>query len=164
MLSECARMATPEEARFRVGYPNSTPRRIKIIALDETAERAVRNLARGSWNSASFMTTANRAKSHAIGDWLSDFSGEPLNLLDQVNAADLVVTVSTAGESAADAAVIAEACAVHGIKLTALVIDPASVPEPLLLKTMTSLRAHAAMLVVARNDDYVEAMLTALRA
>jgi hypothetical protein len=157
-------MATPEEARYRVGYPNSMPRRIKIVALDEAAERAVRILARGSWNSASFMTTANGEKSHAIGDWLSDLSGGPLNLLDQVNAADLVVTVSTAGESAADATVIADACAVHGIKLTALVIDPASVPEPLLLRTMVSLRAHAAMLVVAKNDDYVEAMLIALRA
>jgi hypothetical protein len=164
VLSECARMTTPEEARYRVGYPNSTPRRIKIVALDESAERAVRNLAGGSWNSASFMTTANGEKSRAIGDWLSDLSGKSLNLLDQVNAADLVVTVSTAGESAADAAVIADACAVHGIKLTALVIDPASVPEPLLLRTMVSLRAHAAMLVLARNEDYVEAMLTALRA
>src|ERR1041385_2415768 len=108
-------MTTPEETRYRVSYPNSTPRRIKIIALDEAAERAVRNLACGSWNSASFMTTASGAKSRAIGDWLSDLSGEPLNLLDQMNAADLVMTVSTAGESAADAAVIAEACAVHGI-------------------------------------------------
>jgi hypothetical protein len=29
---------------------------------------------------------------------------------------------------------------------------------------MVSLRSHAAMLVMAKSDDYVEAMLTALRA
>jgi hypothetical protein len=81
-----------------------------------------------------------------------------------VSAADLVVTVSTAGRSAEDAAVIAEACQVHGIMMTALVIDPASAPEDLLLKTIVPLRAHASMLVVAKGEEYVEAMLTALRA
>lgn len=163
MLSECARMTTVEEARFRVGYPNSTPRRIKIIALDEAAERTIRRLAQSPWNSASFMTTAGARRSH-VGEWLSDLAGAALNLLDQVSAADLVVTVSTAGQSAEDAAVIAEACQVHGIMMTALVIDAASAPEAVLLKTIVPLRAHASMLVVAKGEEYVEAMLTALRA
>jgi hypothetical protein len=44
------------------------------------------------------------------------------------------------------------------------VIDPAAVPEPQLLHTMAPLRAHASMLVVAKSEEYVEAMLTALRA
>jgi hypothetical protein len=87
-----------------------------------------------------------------------------LNLLDQVSGADLVVTVSAAGHSTEDAAIIAEACHAYGIMMTALVIDPASAPEPLLLKTMVPLRAHASMLVVAKGEEYVEAMLTALRA
>jgi hypothetical protein len=163
VLSECARMTTVEEARFRVGYPNSMPRQIKIIALDTEAERAIRQLARNPWNAATFMTTAGERRSH-VGEWLSDLAGETLNLLDQVSAADLVVTVSTAGQSAEDAAVIAEACQVHGIMMTALVIDKASAPEALLLKTIVPLRAHASMLVVAKGEEYVEAMLTALRA
>lgn len=163
MLSECARATTVEEARFRVGYPNSTPRQIKIIALDDEAERAIRQLARIAWNAAAFMTTAGGRRSQ-VGEWLSDLAGRPLNLLDQVGAADLVVTVSTAGQSAEDAAVIAEACQLHGIMMTALVIDPASAPDGLLLKTIVPLRAHASMLVVAKGEEYVEAMLTALRA
>ena len=156
-------MTTIEEARFRVGYANSTPRQIKIIALDKEAERAIRRLAQNRWNSATFMTTAGEKRSH-VGEWLSDLAGEALNLLDQVSGADLVVTMSTAGQSAEDAAVIAEACQVHGIMMTALVIDAASAPEDLLLKTIVPLRAHASMLVVAKGEEYVEAMLTALRA
>jgi len=87
-----------------------------------------------------------------------------LNLLDQIGAADLVVTVSSAGASTDDAGVIAEACGVHGVMLTALLIDPESAPEVSLLGTMMPLRAHAAMLVVAKGEEYVEAMLSALRA
>jgi hypothetical protein len=163
VLSECARVTTAEEARFRVDYPNSLSRRIKIIALDEPAERVVRRLADGAWNSATFMT-ALKDGACAGADWLSDLAGEALGLLDQMSAADHVVTVSTAGESAEHAAIIAEVCNARRIMLTALVIDPTAVPEPQLLRTMAPLRAHASMLVVAKGEEYVEAMLTALRA
>jgi hypothetical protein len=163
VLSECARTTTPEEARFRVDYPNSAPRRIKIIALDQPAERVVRRLAAGKWNSATFMT-AVKTGAPATKDWLADLAGHALNLLEQISAANHVVTVSTAGESAEDAAILAEACNAGRIMLTALVIDPTAVSEAQLLRTVTPLRAHAGRLVVAKGEDYVEAMLTALRA
>src|SRR6185436_9064785 len=141
MLSECARAASPEEARFRLDAPNSLARRIKIIALDRAAEDVIRRLAQQRWNAASFMTTAGRQSSRAIGDWLSDLAGERLNLLDQIGAADLVVTVSSAGASTDDAGVIAEACGVHRVMMTALVIDPECAPAASLLETMMPLRA-----------------------
>ncbi len=163
MLSECARTTTLEEARFRINDPNSAPRRIKIIALDQPAERVVRRLAAGKWNSATFMT-AVKTGTPAAKDWLADLAGHALDLLDQISAADHVVTVSTAGENAEDAAILAEACMARRIMLTALVIDPAGVPEAQLLHTVAALRAHASMLVVAKGEEYVEAMLAALRA
>ena len=67
-------------------------------------------------------------------------------------------------ESADDAAIIADACDIQKVMLTSLLIEPASTPEPVLLETMMPLRAHASMLVVAKGEEYVEAMLTALRA
>ena len=164
MLSECARAATAEEARFRVGYPNSAPRRIKIIALDRPAGSVVRRLAQQDWNCATFMTAAAEGSSRSVRDWLSNLAGEAVNLLDQIGAADLVVTVSTAGENADDASVIADACGIHNVMMTSLLIDAASAAEPLLLRTMMPLRAHASMLVVAKGEEYVEAMLSALRA
>jgi hypothetical protein len=110
------------------------------------------------------MTTAAEGTSRSVRDWLSTLAGEAVNLLDQISAADLVVTVSTAGESAEDAAIVADACDVHNIMLTSLLIDQASASEPVLLETMMPLRAHASMLVVAKGEEYVDAMLTALRA
>ena len=41
MLSESARMASAHEARFRVDYPNSTPRSIKVVALDEPSRHLI---------------------------------------------------------------------------------------------------------------------------
>jgi hypothetical protein len=162
VLSQSARATTAEEARYRVDYPNSAQRRIKIIALDRPAEAVVRRLARGAWNAARFMTTVREG---ATGpDWLGNLAGDALNLLGEISAADAVVTVSTAGESGEDIAIIAEVCNARAIMLTALVIDPASLPEAQLLRTVTPLRVHAAMLVVAKGEEYVEAMLTALRA
>jgi hypothetical protein len=164
VLSECARATTAEEARFRIDYPNSNPRKTAIVALDTPADSLIRQLAQKRWNGASFMTIANRATSHSVRDWLTTLRGDTLNLLDEVRTADLVVTVSTAGESSEDAAIIAEACDVCGVVTTALVIDPASASESALLETMLPLRARASMLVVAKGEEYVEAMLTALRA
>ena len=161
MLSQSARATTAEEARYRVDYPNSAPRRIKIIALDWPAEAVVRRLARGVWNGASFMTLMRDA---VAPDWLGSLAGDALNLLAEISAADAVVTVSTAGESPQDVALIAEVCNSRRIMLTALVIDPSALPEAQLLRTVAPLRPHATMLVVAKGEEYVEAMLTALRA
>src|SRR5882757_4289642 len=98
MLSECARATLPEETRFRVDYPNAAPRRVKIIALDKPSDAVVRRLATKPWNAATFMTRASAQRSRGFGDWLKTLGGEAVNLLDQVGAADLVATVSTAGE------------------------------------------------------------------
>jgi hypothetical protein len=48
--------------------------------------------------------------------------------------------------------------------MTALIFDDAGAPEANLLKTLVPLRPCASMLVVANGEEYVEAMLTALRA
>ena len=46
MLSESARMTTAQEARFRVNYPNSVPRTIKVVALDEPSKALVDEVSR----------------------------------------------------------------------------------------------------------------------
>jgi hypothetical protein len=55
--SESARMSSAAEARFRVDYPNSRPRVVKVIALDEASERVVKRVAQGTWQRASFFTS-----------------------------------------------------------------------------------------------------------
>jgi hypothetical protein len=163
-------MTTAEEARFRVNYPNSKPRAVKVIALDPPSEEVVKRLAEGAWQRASFFTALKFDGAPRGGEgwtmqaWLSDLAGRTKDLIDEVATADLVVMVASAGTKAEPAAVIAEACGVRKVMTTALIIDSESRSNDELSRTLASLRPYASMLVIAHNDEYIDAMLSALRA
>ena len=128
MLSESARMTTAEEAKFRINAPNSKPRAIKVIALDKHSEAVVKKLAEGEWNKASFFTSVHFESPPQAGAdwsmkaWLNDLAGRTIKLIDEVNTADLVVMVASAGEKAESASVIGEACAAKRVQATALIL------------------------------------------
>jgi hypothetical protein len=170
MTSESARMTTAEEARFRINYPNSKPRAVKVIALDQPSEAVVKRLSQGTWHGASFLTAfkfdgaPRGGEGWSMKAWLSDLAGRTKDLIDEVATADLVVMVASAGTGAEAAAVIAEACNVRKVMTTALIIDSESKSNDELSKTLASLRPYASMLVIAHSDEYIEAMLAALRA
>jgi hypothetical protein len=170
MPSESARMTTAAAARLRIDAPNSLPRAVKVIALDPPSEVVVERLARGAWQGAAFFTSIRFDGAQRGGEgwsmkaWLRDLAGRTKDLVDEVAAADLVVMVASAGTSAGAAAVIGEACAVRKVMTTALIIGSDAKSDEELSKTLASLRPHASMLVIASNDDYIEAMLAALRA
>jgi hypothetical protein len=170
MISESARVTTAEEARFRIDYPNSKPRAVKVIALDAPSEGVVKRLAAGKWQRASFFTALKFDGAPRSGEgwsmkaWLSDLAGRTMDLVDEVSSADLVVMIAAAGTKAEAAGVIAEACGVRKVMTTALIIGSESKSDEELSKTLASLRPYASMLVIATNDDYIEEMLVALRA
>jgi hypothetical protein len=170
MPSESARMSTAAAARFRIDDPNSQPRTVKVIALDPPSERVVQRLAQGSWQGAAFFTSVKFAGAPRGGNdwsmkaWLSDLAGRTKDLIDEVASADLIVMIASTGTNADAAAVIADACGARKVMTTALIIDSESKTNEELSKTLASLRPHASMLVIATHDDYIEAMLAALRA
>ncbi len=59
---------------------------------------------------------------------------------------------------------IGEACAVRKVMTTALIIGSERSSDEELSRTLAALRPYASMLVIASNDDYIDAMLAALRA
>jgi hypothetical protein len=170
MLSESARMNSAEEARFRIQEANSLPRNIKVIALDRQSEGVVARLSSMPWEHASFFTTAaaNPASGQAatvpVTNWFSTIDGQPRDLIEEVNAADLVVMVATAGQQANAAAMIGKACSHRRVMTTTLVVDGISASDETLAKTLAALRPWSLMMVIAGADDYIEDMLTALRA
>jgi hypothetical protein len=169
MSSESTRMTTASEARFRVAYPNSKPRAVKVVALDPPSEHVVKRLAEGPWQRASFFTApkfdgAHGGEGWSMKGWLSDLAGRTKDLIDEVASADLVVMVSSAGTNAEAAGVIAEACGVRKVMTTALIIGSESKSNDELSKTLASLRPYASMLVIATDDSYIDEMLVALRA
>jgi hypothetical protein len=170
MLSESARMTTAAEAKYRIDAPNSKPRAIKVIALDKASERVVAQLAKLNWNRASFFTSLHFETPPQAGAdwsmkaWLNDLAGRAKKLVDEIDTADLVIMVSTVGEKADAASVIGEACNLKHVMTTALILDSGSSSDEALSKTLLHLRPYASMLVVADDENYIETMLTALRA
>ncbi len=176
MASESARMSSAAEARFRVNYPNSEPRVIKVVALDGMSERVVKRAAQQNWQRANFFTslkldgaTAGEAssrstKSWSMQAWLSDLAGRTKALVEEVASADLVVMVAGAGSGAEAASIIGEACTARKVMTTALVIGSGQSTDEEISKTVAGLRPYASMLVIANGDEYIEEMLAALRA
>jgi hypothetical protein len=169
MLSESARATTAAEARFRINAPNALPRSVKVIALDQHSEQVVERLSKKNWSRASFLTASaftgaiDAPEAFTVRSWLSDLAGRTKSLLDEVAQADLVVMVATMGEPAHAAELIGEACRARNVMTTALVLNPASSGGGA-RDTLARLRPHAGMLVAASSEDYIEDMLTALRA
>jgi hypothetical protein len=168
MQSESARMSSAAEARFRIDAPNSLPRAVKVIALDRPSERVVKSLAQRQWSRATFFTAPAFGGTPKAGEsfagWLSDLAGRTKNLIEEVAGADHVVMVATAGENAAAASIVGEACSVKRVATTGLILGSADIPDDVLGKTLSQLRPWSLMLVIASAEEYVEDMLRALRA
>jgi hypothetical protein len=168
MQSESARAASAAEARFRIDAPNSRPRAVKVIALDRESVGVVKRLAQSDWAHASFLTTMTSApppgQPFSMSGWLGDLAGHTKNLIDEIDAADLVVMIATAGENAEAASIIGEACSLKRVTTTALVVTAPTVSDAALAQSLAQLRPWALMLVVASAEDYIADMLVALRA
>jgi hypothetical protein len=167
MASESARAASRKEARFRVDYPNSRPRQVKIMALDARSAPLVDRLVEADPRRRKLDLPAYARPTTgtvpALKEWMSRLAGRARTLIADIAPGDLVVVIATAGEDAEPAALIGEACQHRGVPITALIVDSEAKSDAELSLTLSQLRPYAAMLVVARSQEYVDAMLAALR-
>ena len=154
MLSESARI---KEARFRVQAPNSLARAITVIALDAAGEAVVRRLADSNWTHATFLTALSP-------DTACDLAGQTRSIRDEVDAADLVVLVAGPGGRAHAASTVGRACSIRCVMTTGCVVGAGSAPESDLSLTLAQLRPWSLMIVIAKDNEYIDAMMTALRA
>lgn len=169
MLSESTRMCTAAEAAFRVQYPNSKARRSVVIVLDADSRHVLDEAADLPWNGARFFTLARTEPlSQALGQIVVDVvltgqDGTESRLSEEVTNADVVVMIASAGHAAESAAAIGNICFVRNVMTTGLILREKheNADNSVTLKNM---RPYAAMLVVASGDDYIPAMLSALRA
>lgn len=168
-LSESARATTSEESRFRISYPNSQPRRSRIIALDDGGYAILRELEEHRSIGAHFLRFVeskpvdDSLKMLAFDAVLEDQTGRRVGLIEEVENADVIVMVVTAGSEAAAAEIIANAAFVRNKLTTGLVLNTGNVSALEMTHTLKALRPFAPMLVISSGVEYVDAMLTALR-
>ncbi len=171
MLSQCARATTAKEAAYRVDYPNSARRAVKLVALDDTSGPVDERLLRADQRRTALLPPPDdvdtaRDASHTVGSLkarLAEFAGRTKALIEEIDPADLIVLVAAAGEDGPLAQVIGEACRARGVPVTALILDTDATPDETLAASLARLRPYASMLVVARGPEYIEDMLAALR-
>jgi hypothetical protein len=72
--------------------------------------------------------------------------------------------VVTAGQRADAASLIGEACSLKRVNTTALVLGGTDIPDEVLSRTLSQLRPWSLMLVISGAEEYIDDMLTALRA
>lgn len=168
-VSESARASSAAEARYRINAPNSRPRAIKIVALDRQSEGVVKRLAeQATFSNATFLTVPEgpvpSGKPFSMTGWLGDLAGHTKDLLKEIEGADQVIMIATAGEPLDAASVIGEACSVKRIMTTALILTLDTTSDEALSRSLAQLRPWSLMLVIASEEDYIADMLVALRA
>jgi hypothetical protein len=142
LLNACAQAATAEEARFRIDRPIGG-RKALIVALDEAAAGVVERVAERPWGGAQFFRTPDVA-----------------TVVAELEDADIVVVVGTAGSDGDAAAALARAGAERGIMLAGLILGrQGDVGD-----AVSALRPYARNLMVTEDEEDVAAVLTALRA
>jgi hypothetical protein len=95
---------------------------------------------------------------------LSDLAGRLRNLAEEIETADLIVLVAGPGGHAQHATFIGQACSRQRVMTTGFIVGAASASESSLSKTLAQVRPWSLMTVIANSDDYIDDMMTALRA
>ena len=167
MLSSCAHAASAEEAKYRVQYPNSIVRTSRIFALDPPAAEAMYAVTEDPWENTHFITlladSTIASETPAQDIPLCHPDGTATNLNTELTDADVVVLLATRNSSEAAAEIIACECFKRKIMCAGLALRRASSPQSI-SQVVSSMRKFTRILVVTEDDDYIPAMLTALRA
>jgi hypothetical protein len=170
MSSESARANAASEVRFRIDDVNWRQRAVKVMALDRRSEAVVRRLAQERWGGTTFFTASAFAPRpdidgpFSMANWLSDLAGRTKELVDELDTADLVAMVATAGEAVPVASVIGEAARAKRVTTIAFVLGSAATPPEALSRTLAQLRPWTLMLVMAGSEEAIAEALAALRA
>ena len=157
LLSSCAVATTATEASYRITAPEFARRSSRVIALDGESGEMVRDLGGRSWGGGHFLVFESAVPDDALLRHAG--TGGTALLSEELDGADTVVMVASAGASAEAASIIGDAAAARGIMSAGLVLpDGAPVNE-----VVAALRPNAMVLVVLRDVADVPGVLSALR-
>jgi hypothetical protein len=156
LLSSCALAATAAEARFRITAAGFPRRGSRVIALDGQSAGIVRDIAARSWNGGHFLVFESAVPGDAL---LRHVGGGTALLSEELDGADTVVMIASAGAAPDTASIIGEAAAARAIMSAGLVLPGGAAPG----EVVSALRQAAMVLVVLRDASDAPEILSALR-
>jgi hypothetical protein len=132
-----------------------------VIALGGQSERSVRELAGRPWDGGHFLVFESAVPGDAL---LRHAKGAGTALLsEELDGADTVVMVASAGATAEAASVIGDAAAARGIMSAGLVLPAPPSSGDSVNEVVSALRPNAMVLVVLKDIADVPEVLSALR-
>ncbi len=84
-------------------------------------------------------------------------------LIAEIDGADLVLMLVSAGGNAEAAATIGEACSTRRVMTHTVIVRAASATDEALSKTLAQVRPWSLMVVVVNDHDYVDDILSSFR-
>jgi hypothetical protein len=135
--------------------------------LDDEAAGAMAGIIDEAWSGTHFLTLAPDQNVDPEATVAEDLKlrnpdGSAARLDVEIEGAELVVLMCTSSENRDAAEVIARAAQGRNIMTAALALGGTG--KKATESAVAALRPYASVLVVARDNDYIGAMLTALRA
>ncbi|MDQ6620047.1 MAG: hypothetical protein M3Z31_10180 [Pseudomonadota bacterium] len=155
--------AAAADTRYRIPYPNSKPRAIKLIGLGEGGSRIAQEIARGDMRHVEAL--AGGAARSASGEAMLQAIAEQGSEVGRaIRSADMVFVVAVEGDNVALAPAIGQMAHDKGVLVTGILIQDAAGGGSLPDGTLNALRGAADMLVMVSDAEYVREMLSALGA
>jgi hypothetical protein len=161
LLGSCALATTAAEARYRISGPEFARRSSRVIALDRESRGIVREMEGRSWSGGHFLVFESAVPDDALLRHAG--TGRTALLSEELDGADTVVMVASAGANAEAASIIGDAAAARGIMSAGLVLPGNAPGEAPSDGVVAALRPNAMVLVVLREPDDLPEVLSALR-
>jgi hypothetical protein len=157
LQGSCALAATAAEVRFRITAGEFTRRSSRVIALDARAAALVNDLEGRSWSGGHFLVFESAVPDDALLRHAG--TGGTALLSEELEDADTVVMIASAGANAEAASIIGDAAAARDIMSAGLVLPDAAAAGDV----VSALRPNAMVLVVLKDAADVPEVLSALR-
>ncbi len=158
--------AAAASTHYRVQYPNSRPRRIRIIGLGVGGARIAQEIGQRRLREVEIIATGDYEKHHAEAV-LKGFTEDARDLHRQLAEADIIFMVAVSGDKVDFARVVSRVAHELGKLVTGVLIETHAVvgnSTGSRAATLDTLRAGADMLVIGSDESYLEEMLSALGA
>lgn len=148
---------------FRVQYPNSRPRRIKIIGLGEGGARIAQSIAQYDLIEVEIIAPGDYIKDHADAV-VKGINDDVRDLHRQLQEADIIFMIAVDGDQVDFARVVARVARELGKLVTGILIEQRTNQRSNTSAALDTLRASVDMLVIGSDESYLEEMLGELGA
>lgn len=159
--------AAAASTHFRVQYPNSRPRRIKIVGLGDGGGRIAQSVGLRGLVDVEIIKAGNDFKDHADAV-IKGITDDARELLRPLQEAEIIFIVAVSGDQVEFARVVSRIARGLGKLLTGVLIEKnaknnsAQAVED--ATTLDTLRACVDMLVIGSDESYLDEMLSELGA